>query len=164
MTLGEILSFSTETLFPLLHSAHSIWFFRIEYVGWILVHTWKYPYTKFQCLFHIRRLHPSEKWISCSLRPVTSVALTTNLIANLWPPLAFFPLFMALLTLIYLVCALRTNIVFVTIIFGLFMSLVLLAASYWRLAQGNGHNRKGKTLSTVSFPLLPFSPSQLFYW
>ncbi|KAL8704915.1 MAG: hypothetical protein Q9201_001948 [Fulgogasparrea decipioides] len=49
----------------------------------------------------------------------------------------FFLLFMALMSLIYLICALRTNIVFVTIFFGLFMTFVVLAASYWQI--GSGH-------------------------
>ncbi|KAL9604327.1 MAG: hypothetical protein Q9179_001883 [Wetmoreana sp. 5 TL-2023] len=44
---------------------------------------------------------------------------------------------MALMSLIYLICALRTNIVFVTIFFGLFMTFVVLAASYWQI--GSGH-------------------------
>lgn len=49
----------------------------------------------------------------------------------------FFLLFMGLMSLIYLVCALRTNLVFVTIFLGLFLTFVLLAGSYWQLANGN---------------------------
>ena len=44
---------------------------------------------------------------------------------------------MGLMSLIYLVCALRTNLVFVTIFLGLFLTFVLLAGSYWQLANGN---------------------------
>ncbi|KAL8917404.1 MAG: hypothetical protein Q9208_007959 [Pyrenodesmia sp. 3 TL-2023] len=46
----------------------------------------------------------------------------------------FFLLFMGLLSLLYLICALRTNMVFVTIFFGLFMCFVLLTGSYWKIA------------------------------
>ena len=49
----------------------------------------------------------------------------------------FFLLFMGLMSLIYLVCALRTNIVFVVIFLGLFLTFVFLAGSYWQLANGN---------------------------
>jgi len=49
---------------------------------------------------------------------------------------AFFLLFMGLLSLMYLVCALRTNLIFVTIFLGLFLTFVLLAGSYWTLALG----------------------------
>ena len=45
-------------------------------------------------------------------------------------------LFMAVLCLIYLVCAVRTNIVFVVIFLGLFMVFALLTGSYWQHAQG----------------------------
>ncbi|KAL8944367.1 MAG: hypothetical protein Q9211_000601 [Gyalolechia sp. 1 TL-2023] len=46
----------------------------------------------------------------------------------------FFLLFMGFLSLLYLICALRTNIVFVTIFFGLFMTFVILTGSYWEIA------------------------------
>ncbi|KAI4204860.1 MAG: hypothetical protein LQ350_000926 [Teloschistes chrysophthalmus] len=49
---------------------------------------------------------------------------------------AFFLLFMGFMSLMYLICALRTNIVFVTIFFGLFMCFVLLTGSYWQIAMG----------------------------
>ncbi|KAI9836341.1 MAG: hypothetical protein M1838_005078 [Thelocarpon superellum] len=48
----------------------------------------------------------------------------------------FFMLFMALLCFIYLICALRTNIVFVIIFFGDFILFCLLAGVYWQEAQG----------------------------
>ncbi|KAL8991559.1 MAG: hypothetical protein Q9177_000059 [Variospora cf. flavescens] len=50
----------------------------------------------------------------------------------------FFLLFMGLLSLLYLICALRTNMAFVTIFFGLFMTFVLLTGSYWEIAIGYG--------------------------
>ncbi|KAL2048729.1 hypothetical protein ABVK25_010981 [Lepraria finkii] len=46
----------------------------------------------------------------------------------------FFLLFMGLLSLIYLICALRTNLAFVAIFFGLLMTFAVLTASYWHLA------------------------------
>jgi len=50
---------------------------------------------------------------------------------------AFFQVFMGLLCFVYMICALRTNIVF----FGIFATLVpafgCLAGAYWHLAQGN---------------------------
>ncbi|MCJ1260312.1 hypothetical protein MMC22_000172 [Lobaria immixta] len=55
----------------------------------------------------------------------------------------FFLLFMGLLSLIYLICALRTNLVFVAIFLGLFMTFVLLASSYWHHAIGH-HDLGGK--------------------
>ena len=49
----------------------------------------------------------------------------------------FFLLFMGLLSLIYLICALRTNLVFVAIFLGLLLTFVVLTASYWHLALGH---------------------------
>ncbi|KAK3176789.1 hypothetical protein OEA41_008114 [Lepraria neglecta] len=49
----------------------------------------------------------------------------------------FFLLFMGLLSLIYLICALRTNLAFVAIFFGLLMTFVVLTASYWHFAAGH---------------------------
>lgn len=63
--------------------------------------------------------------------------------------LGFFLLFMGVLSLIYLICALRTNLIFVAIFLGLFMTFVLLAAAYWHHA--NGNHRLGGTLQIVSF-------------
>ncbi|KAI9759988.1 MAG: hypothetical protein M4579_001925 [Chaenotheca gracillima] len=50
---------------------------------------------------------------------------------------AFFLLFMGLLCFIYMICSLRTNIVFVVIFFTLVMGFTLLAATYWQVANGN---------------------------
>ena len=44
---------------------------------------------------------------------------------------------MGVLCLIYLVCALRTNIIFVTIFVTLVLAFSCLAATYWYLAMGN---------------------------
>lgn len=55
---------------------------------------------------------------------------------------------MGLLSLIYLVCAFRTNLVFVAIFLGLFMTFVLLASSYWHHAIG--HHDLGGKLQVVS--------------
>lgn len=52
--------------------------------------------------------------------------------------LGFFLLFMGFLSLLYLICALRTNLVFVTIFFGLFMTFVILTGSYWNIAVNQG--------------------------
>ncbi|KIM93817.1 hypothetical protein OIDMADRAFT_172920 [Oidiodendron maius Zn] len=47
----------------------------------------------------------------------------------------FFPLFMGLLCTFYFICALRTNLVFVTIFFFLIIALGLLTAGHWQIAQ-----------------------------
>ncbi len=44
---------------------------------------------------------------------------------------------MGLLSLIYLICALRTNLIFVAIFLGLLLTFVALTASYWHLAAGH---------------------------
>lgn len=44
---------------------------------------------------------------------------------------------MGLMSLLYLICALRTNITFVAIFLGLFMTFVLLAGAYWQYALGH---------------------------
>ena len=53
-----------------------------------------------------------------------------------FPPKAFFLLAMAFLSLIYLILALRTNIVFVMIFFTLMPAFSLLAGAYWQMANG----------------------------
>ena len=50
----------------------------------------------------------------------------------------FFLLFMGLLSLIYLICSLRTNIVFVVIFFTLVLGFSLLTGAYWYNAKGLG--------------------------
>jgi len=49
----------------------------------------------------------------------------------------FFQLWMGFLCFIYMICALRTNIVFVGIFAGLVPAFGCLAGAYWHLAQGN---------------------------
>lgn len=50
---------------------------------------------------------------------------------------AFFHLYMGLLCLIFLICALRTNGVFCLIFFSLVLAFCCLAASFWHLAEGD---------------------------
>ncbi|THV48339.1 hypothetical protein BGAL_0254g00100 [Botrytis galanthina] len=51
----------------------------------------------------------------------------------------FFLVFMAVLCLIYLVCSLRTNVVFVIIFFTLVVAFSLLTSVYWHTANGIGN-------------------------
>ncbi|TGO33701.1 hypothetical protein BHYA_0231g00130 [Botrytis hyacinthi] len=51
----------------------------------------------------------------------------------------FFLIFMAVLCLIYLVCSLRTNVVFVIIFFTLVVAFSLLTSVYWHTANGIGN-------------------------
>jgi succinate-acetate transporter protein len=62
--------------------------------------------------------------------------LITIVSANFLPQ-AFFILCMGILTLMYLICALRINLVFVIIFLFLDIAFFLLAAAYWLIAQGN---------------------------
>ncbi|EED17475.1 transcriptional activator of ethanol catabolism AlcS [Talaromyces stipitatus ATCC 10500] len=52
---------------------------------------------------------------------------------------AFFFLFMALLSLVFLVCGIRTNIMFEVVFLTLVLGFCCLAGSYWQLANGNAH-------------------------
>ncbi|KAF5868757.1 putative plasma membrane protein [Botrytis fragariae] len=52
----------------------------------------------------------------------------------------FFFVFMGVLCLIYLVCSLRTNVVFVIIFFTLVVAFSLLTSVYWHTANGIGNN------------------------
>jgi len=63
------------------------------------------------------------------------------------------PPVMGLLCLIYLIAALRTNIVFVVIFATLVPAFGLLAGAYWQLAQGNAE--MGGKLVIVSDPKPP---------
>lgn len=51
---------------------------------------------------------------------------------------AFFLVFMGVLCFIYLICSLRTNVVFVVIFFTLVIAFGLLAGAYWQIANGLG--------------------------
>jgi succinate-acetate transporter protein len=44
---------------------------------------------------------------------------------------------MGLLSFIYLICSLRTNVVFVMIFATIAIAFELLAGAYWQVAQGN---------------------------
>lgn len=50
----------------------------------------------------------------------------------------FFLVFMGVLCFIYLICSLRTNIVFVVIFFTLVIAFGLLSGAYWQLANAYG--------------------------
>ncbi|KAH7250612.1 hypothetical protein FSOLCH5_000217 [Fusarium solani] len=49
--------------------------------------------------------------------------------------LGFWLLFMGVLTFVFLICSLRTNLVFVAIFFSLWFCFMLLTAAFWTLAQ-----------------------------
>lgn len=51
----------------------------------------------------------------------------------------FFMIFMAVLSFVFLICSLRTNIAFVVIFFTLVLGFSLLAGSYWQSANGIGN-------------------------
>ena len=70
----------------------------------------------------------------------------------------FFMLFMAILSLIYLVCAIRTNIIFVIIFMGLFFDFAFLTGAYWQNALGE-HDTANK-LQVVSPPMLFLQSAQ----
>lgn len=68
-------------------------------------------------------------------------------------PIAFFFLFMALLMLIYCICATRTNLVYVLIFASLIFVFSLLAAAYWKL--GAEDEVMGNRLTVVSITFFP---------
>jgi succinate-acetate transporter protein len=49
---------------------------------------------------------------------------------------AYFPLYMGLLCFVFLICSLRTNIVFVTIFMLLIPTFTLFATVFWKMAEG----------------------------
>ncbi|CAD6453192.1 126057ba-d989-45a1-beb3-9f1c505d3a35 [Sclerotinia trifoliorum] len=57
---------------------------------------------------------------------------------------AFFLIFMGVLSLIYLVCSLRTNVVFVIIFFTMVVAFGLLSATYLHTANGIGNRDAGQ--------------------
>lgn len=63
---------------------------------------------------------------------------------------------MAVLMVIYTVCATRTNIVYVVIFTALIVLFALLAAAYWRLGQGDVV--VGNRLTVVSSAIFADSP------
>ncbi|KAI9798770.1 MAG: hypothetical protein M1833_004600 [Piccolia ochrophora] len=72
--------------------------------------------------------------------------------------LGFYMLFMAAMSLIYLICALRTNVVFVLIFFGLFTTFVSLTATYWALADGNKAGSERIQIASGVFSLVAVLP------
>jgi succinate-acetate transporter protein len=59
---------------------------------------------------------------------------------------AFFLVFMGVLCFIYLICSLRTNVVFVVIFFSLTGTFCLLSGAYWQEANAFGNNNDAATL------------------
>lgn len=74
---------------------------------------------------------------------------------------AFFLLFMGLLCFIYMICALRTNAVFLGIFATLVPAFCCLAGSYWHLALGNATT--AGTLLVVA-GALTFVTDMLGWW
>ncbi|KAJ5976537.1 hypothetical protein N7481_010244 [Penicillium waksmanii] len=77
-----------------------------------------------------------------SMTPAFNSTDGTNTLAGLHSPgfvntFAFFFLFMALLMVIYTVCATQTNLPFLLIFASLIVVFSLLAAAYWKLGAGN---------------------------
>lgn len=66
-----------------------------------------------------------------------SIPGSTTIHPAFYSSYAFFLLCMALLCLIYLVCALRTNVAFVVVFVFLFLTFTLLTASYFYAGHGS---------------------------
>lgn len=122
---------------------------------WFLVRLRKHPDTGVQRVQHLprRSRRAAESWVSRRFWFVmtSSGVLRPKQFADgcfCAVLTGFFLLSMGLLCFIYLICALRTNIIFVGIFFGLFLEFVLLAASFWHLAKG--HHDLGMSLQKVS--------------
>jgi len=63
---------------------------------------------------------------------------------------AFFLVFMGVLCLIYLICSLRTNVVFVVIFFTLVIAFGLLAGTYWQNANALAAAERGDMAGSAS--------------
>lgn len=62
---------------------------------------------------------------------------------------------MGVLTFVFLICSLRTNLVFVAIFFSLWFCFMLLTAAFWTLAQDfTGKAKLAQRLTIVRVPLL----------
>jgi len=59
----------------------------------------------------------------------------------------FFLVFMGVLCFIYLICSLRTNVVFVVIFFTLVIAFSLLSGAYWQLANAYGDGNNAATIA-----------------
>lgn len=66
---------------------------------------------------------------------------------------AFFLVFMAVLCLVYLICSLRTNVVFVVIFLTLVIAFSLLSASYWANAQAIGATKSDPAFAAAKAAL-----------
>lgn len=64
---------------------------------------------------------------------------------------AFFLLWMGILCFIYLICALRTNVVFVGIFFCLVPTFGCLAGAFWKLAEGSAETAKACVIAGGAF-------------
>ncbi|KAH8746352.1 hypothetical protein BGZ57DRAFT_192103 [Hyaloscypha finlandica] len=62
----------------------------------------------------------------------------------------FFLVFMGVLCFIYLICSLRTNVVFVVIFFTLVIAFSLLSGAYWQLANAYGNGNDPATIALAS--------------
>lgn len=62
----------------------------------------------------------------------------------------FFLVFMGVLCMIYLVCSLRTNVVFVVIFFTLVCAFGCLSGAYWQLAHAYAATARGDTAAAAS--------------
>ncbi|MCJ1321246.1 hypothetical protein MMC15_006590 [Xylographa vitiligo] len=82
-------------------------------------------------------LQPSFNAEGAYIPAGASAAVAAAGTAEFLSSFAFYLLFIGILTTIYMVIALRTNIVFVIIFLFLDLALYLLAAAYWTLAEGN---------------------------
>jgi succinate-acetate transporter protein len=63
---------------------------------------------------------------------------------------AFFLVFMGVLCLIYLICSLRTNVVFVVIFFTLVLAFGLLAGSFWHNANAYGNTNAAAAADSLA--------------
>ena len=79
----------------------------------------------------------TPSFAAISSYPAAADAAPGSLPPQFLSSFAFFFLYMGLLSFIYLVCALRTNIVFVGIFGCLLMTFCFLAGSYWQGAAGH---------------------------
>ncbi|KAB8223984.1 GPR1/FUN34/yaaH family-domain-containing protein [Aspergillus novoparasiticus] len=92
-------------------------------------------------IFHLNNQHngrPPEPRIPQYIRYLMLPIPLNNLPSNKRPKKpAFLFIAMAILVTIYMICATRTNLVYVLIFAALILVFVCLAAAYWRLADGD---------------------------
>lgn len=68
---------------------------------------------------------------------------------------------MGILCLVFLICALRTNIVFVLIFISLIMTFSFVTGAYWALAADYNGNAGFATKLLVVSPSTPSTPSRV---